>query len=579
MCGIFCLIGKFDDSETIVKRGLSALRHRGPDRVSISKNKIDGIECIIAHARLAVVGLGEQGNQPKSDDLNEFAFNGEIYSVGERETLRESNIDSDTQWLWNRAKARLGPLIYYEVEGIWAIALVAKDKKQVTLLRDPLGVIPLYVYEDQRGIIISSEIQAIAKAIGGLKINVDQLIKSVAVRQLSYGLYINGIKAIAPGEERVYDIGKDRVTFCKSSISGLTPGFYCGSSDTFNRTLIAAATKQTQTDVPIGLQMSGGVDSTLLASVLSKQMERSIQPICASIGGLHDEANKVAKSAKHLGLPSPIFVEINKQTFSNELLNSFRRFDPAYSHPNYFGITKVAEAARDNGIKVLLCGEGADEIFRGYSRLLPSNLLRIVSKRISHEVLLRTESYSIKFDWCYANKVDEILIQSAMESFNWVKDDSTRFLMANYMHELLYRQNIACMAKSVESRPVYLDFSLVDYAFERDKSFCSISKKGVFLRKGCLKQELLRNYPEFKIDSVKNGFELPVKQLLSDDLIDILKKSVEFSKRDLGLDRTKWFIKFVNGSLSDYEFERTLWPALLTTGALIATGNNVIDSI
>lgn len=579
MCGIALAFTRKNCNADIMRHLLEALDHRGPDKQNmvtfVLKNAPDWT-LAMGHTRLAIVGLGAIGNQPKFlPGQSGMIFNGEIYGPAAGQSLRQAGLVSDTQWLWQQFESTksIGPKP--GADGIWGMVSFDATEEVISVTRDPLGVIPVYAYEWQDGLIISSEIQAIAKAVGPLPINLPELVSAVASRQLSYGRYVKGLSCLSPGETRHYKILNGAVSCTRSAPEEYLTD-YLHESRSFGEAFDRAVFKQFQADVPLGIQLSGGIDSSLIAATLAMQGHRDLNAFVArtNLTG-QDEADLAIANARSLGLKPPVDVLIDKQSFSDEILSSIGSTDPAFSHPNFFAVKKIAQSAHAMGIKVLLCGEGADELFRGYSRLLPSNVARLFSANASNAILKQIDYKRLNFDQCLPETAKLEMQANAELHYQWVKDPSLRHLFANYLHELLYRQNIAGMAHSVEVRPPFLDFSVVGFAMTHPKSFFSASHGQVHLRKGAVKSQLHSIFPNYSGPRRKSGFAMPLQNLLSEDVIILLERSVKYSLNELGINRNPWFQRFLKNDLTTLEFERYLWPAIVTTGALAATGHYV----
>jgi asparagine synthase (glutamine-hydrolysing) len=578
MCGIALVFSRRSEHQRLVSSVLAALRHRGPDAEGVASFAVASAPdwvVSIAHTRLAIVGLGDIGAQPKVEaDRCGLIFNGEIYGPAAGTSLRKAGLVSDTQWLWETAN-RGGPEVPSRgADGIWGLVTYDARTERVIVSRDPLGVIPVYGYEWAGGLIICSEIQAIAKAAGPLKINDRALIAAVASRQLSYGRYIEGLTCIGAGENRSYTL-RDGVARCidRSTHDYLVD--YQAENSSFGEAFERAVTKQFEADVPLGIQLSGGTDSTLIAATLARGGKHDINAFTARTNASgRDEADFAVENAKALGLKRPVEITIDQAAFSHEVVSSFGRVEPAFSHPNFFAVKRIAKTARERGIKVLLCGEGADELFRGYSRLLPSNVARLFSARAAHFVLKQVDFRRLNFDWSVPSAARQAMIENAAIGYSWVKDPSLRHLFCNYLHELLYRQNIAGMCHSVEVRPPFLDFSVVGYAITHPTAFFSMAG-GRFVLKAAVKKELAQAFSGYVGPRRKSGFAMPLYRLFNDDATALLHSAVRFSANELGIDRSAWMQKFRAKDIGNIEFERHLWPALVAAGAVVAAGHSI----
>jgi asparagine synthase (glutamine-hydrolysing) len=329
-----------------------------------------------AHTRLAINDLSPAGDQPMSTDDGSLVmvFNGEIYNAPQLRTHCErrgrqfrSSMDGEViLHLW----ALDGPACLNRLNGIFAVALADTRAGDLVLIRDPLGVKPLFYSIGRDGAMhFASELRALlaaGAALGDFDV--------AALAQFLTFLWIpdprtpySGARSVEPGtflrwsgghvEQRRYssllhaDVPAERTDVAEAAEEG-------------SELLQAAVRRQLLSDVPVGLMASGGIDSGLLWWGASGSLERAytITWESPSSEGLDEDAEAVRRSQAELGTP---VVYLPGQGWEQDRLPQGGDLlaDPAYE------LTRsIASAARDDGVKVLLSGQGGDEVFGGYRR-------------------------------------------------------------------------------------------------------------------------------------------------------------------------------------------------------------------
>jgi asparagine synthase (glutamine-hydrolysing) len=376
MCGIAGALGF--DLET-----REVLRHRGPDAFGRVDLETPAGKVSLLHSRLAIVDLSSNGEQPISDEKGRFVvvFNGEIYNHLELRRLCESRghrfrsrMDGETiVHLWEDE----GPACLARLNGIFAICVVDTTTGEMFLARDPFGVKPLFVAEEGDGIVFASEPSTLLElGVSGGGTDV------VALAQFLAFLWIpaprtqyKNIRALLPGRVTRYRRGETpRTTVFNLPLP--TADMQTGqrlspATDMFNDLLRRSVGAQLLGDVPVGIMASGGIDSSLLW-VLG---ERALDPVFtiewdSSAEGSNEDAVAVRAIAAKSPVTSPTFISGDATSFRYNLSSGDLFADPAYELTR-----QISSRARNLGCKVLLSGQGGDEIFGGYRRHLVANLL------------------------------------------------------------------------------------------------------------------------------------------------------------------------------------------------------------
>lgn len=373
MCGINGFTWK--DADLIEKMNL-VLQHRGPDDQS---TYIDD-KVSLGHCRLAIIDLSPAGRQPKcNEDASIWiVFNGEIYNFQEIRSLLEMaghriSSNSDTEVIIH-AYEEWGTDCVERFNGMWAFAIYDKKKGTIFLSRDRFGVKPLYFCQDEKGLIFSSEIKGILQhsisRIPNDKVVYDFLILGFVDH--SPDTFFQDINRLMPGESMIYDLSR-----------GVTNKFRW--YDLANRLLDAGkiteevAAKRIRdlfedsvryrliSDVPVGSCLSGGIDSSAIVHAMRNlKDDGEIKTFSMVFPGKKqdestfiDEVVAATKVEAHKVSPST-------EDLLGDLYDLIRTQEEPFGSLSIYGQYKVMHLANRSGMKVLLDGQGSDEIFAGY---------------------------------------------------------------------------------------------------------------------------------------------------------------------------------------------------------------------
>ena len=537
MCGIAGILNL--KNNPCPPQGLAALQealiHRGPDDSGAFS---DG-PIALAFRRLSILDL-ERGHQPMSspDGRWTLVFNGEIYNHLElRKELGPEikfNTHSDTETIL-QGFIRHGSDFFSRLNGMFACAVWDRKEKTLTLARDPLGIKPLYFYQNEEFFYFSSELKALLKAGVPASIHSGALLDYLAYGYVhAPDTIINGIKKFPAGhwiEIKNFQISKPRSFWSlpKESFSKIDP---LQAEKELEALLTKAVSDQMQSDVPLGVFLSGGIDSSVVTALMART---SSKPVCSySIGFDGDSvdesqyAETVAKflKTKHqtIRLPSTLLNQIPKMV---ECLDE--PIADAAILPTWHLST---EARRE--VKVVLTGEGGDEVFAGYGRhkaaYVSEALEKIPSWMRPMAVLIARKTGSgayfraIPLDgprsWAQAEAGSRI--QAALDlldlppiSTDWpwltpFKDlkglnGLLRFDLETSMRDqLLMKVDKTTMKASLEARVPLLDLRLVNYAFRLPTPL----KIKFFRGKYLLRKVAARMLPREIVVRKKHGFIL-----------------------------------------------------------------------
>jgi len=414
MCGIFGVVAR-SVSPGLLEKATRTLAHRGPDdcgTVIIDGGSAERCQIGFAFTRLSILDLSPLGHQPMQDPStgNWIVFNGEIYNFRNlRAKLEKAGAEfcsqSDTEVILAAYRV-WGEHCLTRLQGMFAFALWDAQRKRLLLARDPMGIKPLYYYPSPMNFIFASEVRTLLQT--GLVPR--QIDSTGALSYLAFGsvyepwTIVEGVVAVPPGYLLTVENGsvsvKEYWNPLRSSSGGSSEDESHGNG-TGSRQLTAilreAVISHLVSDVPVGVFLSGGIDSSSLVAVMS---QNEVRANTFSLVFREEEFNEARYSrevarvfgTEHLEIP------VSQEDTLALLPEALRAMD----QPTMDGINTylVSSKARAAGVKVALTGLGADEMFAGYSnfRRVPRmerlaarmNRLPAVARRLAASVSLVT---------------------------------------------------------------------------------------------------------------------------------------------------------------------------------------------
>ena len=373
MCGINGIVRLSRDAPPVdvdvVLRTSDALAHRGPDGDGIW-TAADGAASL-AHRRLAILDLSETGAQPMAYEGGRYrlVFNGEIYNYRElRRDLEAAGTrfasTSDTEVvlaLYARERERMLP----RLRGMYAFALWDERERTLLLARDPYGIKPLYVSEQDGWLQFASQVRALSA--GG---RIDDAIDAAAVAGfLLWGsvpeprTILRGVRAIPAGHHLVVEDGRAGAPRPHHDLRRVD----AGEPVTIEAALEDTVRHHFVSDVPVGVFLSAGIDSGMLAAIARRLQGAGLTTITMRfedfIGTEDDEGPEAAATARHLGTR-----HIERVVSREDLRDLWPRVLGVMDQPSVDGFNTyvVSRVAREAGFKVVLSGLGGDELFGGY---------------------------------------------------------------------------------------------------------------------------------------------------------------------------------------------------------------------
>ncbi len=382
MCGIAGIIGLSTNAAPPTREALvrmaSSLFHRGPDEFGVYKDDYAGL----AHARLSIIDL-ETGQQPMADgeEGTWIVFNGEIFNYVE---LREELVAlgfrfrtrSDTEVIIHAYRA-WGDLAFERFNGQWAVAIWDSVAKRLVLSRDRVGICPLHICEYSGHLYFASEVKAIfaanariPRALDPFGISQTFTFWTVVPPQ---GVF-QGVTELEPGHVRTYENGvfRDHAYWSPSyPLHGTTYNQFHGTIDDAVNEVRNAIDKATslrmlRADVPVGSYLSGGLDSSLVAALGRKFAGDRFQTFSLSFEDAEYDETQYQRLMVNLLGSEHHEVVVSRSDIANVFPEVIYHTERPILRTAPAPLFLLSKLVRDHGIKVVLTGEGADEMFAGY---------------------------------------------------------------------------------------------------------------------------------------------------------------------------------------------------------------------
>ncbi len=564
ICGIF-----YPDRQQRVDRNILAamnqqIAHRGPDDDGFFARENVGL----AMRRLSIIDI-QTGHQPicNEDETIWIVFNGEIYNHRELRQGLESQghryrSRSDTETIVHLYE-QYGNDCVQHLQGMFAFAIWDQTKRTLFLARDRLGIKPLYYRYDGETLLFGSEIKALL-AYPGLR---PEFNRKALAEYLAFGYLAgeetmySGIRKLMPGHTLTIDAGGE-VEISAYWDLDVNSG-EDGRSREYGRDYYVREYRERlencirthlMSDVPLGVFLSGGLDSSAVAALTSKIRKDRIETFAVGYGEEEFSELPFARTvAEHIGSDHHE-VRLSREDFFQALPLCIWHEDEPIVWPSSVALYFVSRLARER-VKVVLTGEGSDETLAGYTRyawtllnarmdgvyrsLTPSGLRRALRKgilasplsatarrKLEHTFLLRDGSSwpAFYFDNFYsafsAAEQDELLTPEAklhtndayagsMLFWNQSKGEMLHRLLytdiKTYLVELLMKQDQMSMAASIESRVPFLDHTLVEFTASIPAKYATKGMAGKFILKSAV-EDLL---PKSIVYRQKMGFPTP----------------------------------------------------------------------
>ncbi len=554
MCGI---LGLFKFRQSITDSDLEKFRsanlkmtHRGPDYAEVHQVN-DRI--LLGHNRLSIIDLAEVSNQPfrKSNSADALVFNGELYNFKELRTQLETeglafSTKGDTEVLYEGFKKR-GHSFLDEMNGMFAFAYWDSIENKLSLVRDRLGIKPMYILKSDDYLVFSSEIRpllAYSKKAWSSKTLQEWLFYQT---NPSNQTYFDDLKLLSPGSWLT----------CSSS-GDIQSGTYYDLKSSFHksedfsteklRNLITVSVKDRLiSDVPLGAFLSGGIDSSVVVAAMRSIHSGSISTFSVGFDDPNYDERIFAKEVSN-----KFETDHHELLYSSsEILDLIPKAVDSLDYPTGDAINTwlVSKATKDAGIIVALSGLGGDELFGGY----PS-FSRFSNPKFSKPAFLKTANYLAKifgkrsrefqkiktlfelkpaaFSHVAVSRAvflpDQIAELAKSDSFHPYKSGIDEVMyqeLSQYTIPLLLRDaDQASMAHALELRVPLLDYRLVNYMAAVNPTYRYLPNRPY--PKSTLVEAFKDDLPEMVYKRKKQGFVLPLDNWLRNELKQFAKESL-----------------------------------------------------
>lgn len=379
---------------------VDAMLHRGPDHNAVFCDGPVGL----GYTRLAIFDLSESGNQPMFDESGDWVavYNGEVYNFAElRAELEAQGVHfrsrCDTEVVVNLF-ARLGPAALARFNGMFGLAVWSRRQRRLWVARDPLGVKPLYYRITANRITFSSEMKSIHRAEPDLPgLSARGILNYLAFgHAISPDTIFNGIRKVPPGYyleicgdqirlERYFEYPSPETVGTRAGEAAEARRSESSWIEECDSVLGAAVQRQMAADVPVGVFLSGGIDSGLVTAYMARH-SRQVHAFSIGFSGQdrYNEVDSAAAVARHLGAQHHQIL-IGENDLVRSLDKMVYHFDEPFGDAAGLPVFLLSQYAVGS-VRVALSGEGGDEMFGGYRRYLAEkygfwNLLPAVMRR------------------------------------------------------------------------------------------------------------------------------------------------------------------------------------------------------
>lgn len=554
MCAIFGIIGEYDTKKA--EKTFASLSHRGPDYAGIFQRE----RLFFAHQRLSIQDIHSRSHQPLIYKDILLSFNGEIYNFKElkKELDFPFSTDSDSEVII-AAYLHWGVSFVEHLRGMFAIALL--DGEKLYLFRDRLGKKPLFFMEGS-SFVFASEIKALTPFLHKKEMNDDALLSYLTyLAPTPPHTFFKGIKKLAAGEYLLYENGQ---TQCKRYYDILSQTQRISDRDeaisTLESLLEESIELRLNADVPMASLLSGGIDSATI-NYYAKRFGHTLPTYTLGYKGFskYDERSNARESADFLALENRE-LEIDERDFIEASERVFASMDEPLNDPAATPLYLLFEQIQKDGYRVVMSGEGSDELFLGYRQYF--EYLDIESAAsLSHKNWLKKyfrSNFSMNREWEWYKRIfeEKLLFRTSGEKFTDmqknlllrrnIRDDSSleyiqsyreRFERSSHSDASLWYSYIdlnifqaehflskldrVSMAHSIESRTPFLDHKLVEGLF----SIAPHLRYEDGVTKSLLKEIMRNKLSPSTLSRKKKGFANPyMEYLISSKKIDLIKE-------------------------------------------------------
>lgn len=591
MCGI-CGIFGFED-KTLVKKMCQVIAHRGPDDDGFFFDENIGL----GHRRLSIIDLST-GKQPIFNENRNICiiYNGEIYNFPElRKELEEKGhrfyTSTDTEVIVHLYEEE-GFFFLKRLRGMFAIALWDADKKCLLLARDPIGIKPLYYTFIGSSLIFASEIKALLECEAvKRRLNIASLDQYLTYR------YVPGPSTMFEG---IYRMMPGHLILCSKNGSEIVKywdvppqskgvgdeGYY---TSMLRKMLKKNVEMELISDVPLGAYLSGGIDSSIIVSLMSRKVDQPVKTFSVGFGAGEpiDELESARLVSEHIGTDHHEII-VRSEDVEKHLPRIIWHLDEPIVDPAIFPTYLLSELASRH-VKVVLTGEGADELFAGYSdyhtrlkgekvrRFLPPAFRRTATGFLNkssnsginlyaRQMLDDTDDHILWGELFDSDEKRELYVDFKVEKTptvgyfkGYTGESLSKMLYTDIKtwlpDDLLVKVDKMTMANSIEARVPYLDHTLIEFAMNIPPHLKI--KNGV--EKYILRRASEDLLPKATLIRKKHGFTVPINDWITKSLETMISNTLSES----AIKKRNYFrynrVKHIIENASNPRYSHQLW--------------------
>jgi asparagine synthase (glutamine-hydrolysing) len=591
MCGI---LGIVSDNKVIInnfKNALDKLKHRGPDDegyLLYNGNKIlqcsgsDTVEPLkqqltpiyevsdfkpflfLGHRRLSIIDLSQMGHQPMEYNNGDLwiVYNGEIYNYVELKTELEKGYIFKTR---SDTEVILASYSKYSYEclnkfnGMWAFCIWDKKKNILFCARDRFGVKPFYYFFDGENFAFASEVKSlIALPFVNTAPNSENIIPYLYFSLHDFGeqTFFQGIKQLLPGHFLIFDINTKSLEIKRyyeirsnSELGTYDEGKAKLYSEEFFNLFKDAVKLRLRSDVPAGTSLSGGLDSSSIVCIMSHLLKtepeyqkvtgKKIKSFTADFHNFHlSEKKYVDEVLLHCNNIEGYFVYPDADMLKKDLYDLIYYQEEPFGSLSIYAQYCVMKLAKNSGVKILLDGQGGDELLAGYIhkhvpllfanyisqgrildllkekyylniRYLLSTIFLFLPKSIQYKYLkLVNNRYLLNYD----EKIEEIILDTLFKGFETKSlNENLRNEIVTRLPRLLKYEDRNSMAFNIETRLPFLDYRLVEYLLNLPAVYKIHNEYSKFILRYSM-EDILPEKIRTRRDKI--GFKVPQKEML-----------------------------------------------------------------
>lgn len=585
MCGICGFIDFNKNSDSLILNRMTlTLNHRGPDDFGVDVINFDDLVIGLGQTRLSIIELSKLGHQPMHLDNLSIVFNGEIYNYKEikielKDLGHSFDTNSDTEVILH-AYTEWGQTCVNKFIGMFAIVIIDKNQNEAIIIRDRAGVKPLFYYWNDGVFLFASELKAFHKHP-----RFKREINESAVHEFIDTGYISSPNCIFqnchkldPGHilkfkiyEQSFEITKywdiaDYYKLPKLKIS------YEEAKDQLEKLLISAFEYRMVADVPVGVFLSGGYDSTAVTAILQKGRINKLNTFTIGFEEGNNEAPYAKEISEYIGTNHTEYYCTTKE--AQEIIPQLPfYFDEPFGDSSAIPTILVSKLALKN-VTVALSADGGDEIFAGYdyyntfnknlnlldkipnlsrvplsklfllfNRLVPSanqgmkKKVEVLAKLLSEKKENESKSLHSSYFSIGSDIKRKLFKDTSRINFSYfsntklnISDNLSFALASDYkgylQNDILTKVDRSTMSVGLEGRDPFLDHRIVEFVAQLPNKY----KYGNVIQKRILKDILYKYVPKKIMDRPKSGFTIPIDRWLKTDLNFLIEEylSVDF---------------------------------------------------